>query len=343
MTYKILTQVHYDDVDEWYSRNLGPALDAKKRELKTAIAALALLQAPAVPAAAAAGKVGQIRAMHENLARQPRIAEYQSSIDLLKKQIKRLGGIADDAGNVKRVRGLGVVAYDDTPELQAMTKIDITAGLLCKASGGGRLDTRTMSNFFSGAGVAIFVLSARGSLHVSNQIIHQRHHSSILAGIPIAAAGEISVNDGTITYISNESGHYLPTLDHFLQVLHHLQKRGADPNGATIRYSWGSGATDFADYRPPRSLDQLLADNGLDDDSYEWNNLLYAYKSLLTPHVLGGQGWEYRTATLAGQKPGVYKTGTAEMVPHRDVRHFLKGRGATFTQDTGRPQLLPTP
>ena len=58
-----------------------------------------------------------------------------------------------------------------------------------------------------------------------------RHHSAFLAGQPGAAFGLLSVKDGEIQYLDNESGHYLPPADHGYQMLHELRARGVEvPN-----------------------------------------------------------------------------------------------------------------
>ena len=332
MTYKILTKVHYEDVNEWWKAPVLPALQVAQRQLQTDIAALNVArQASVVPHGA--NQVTRIKAMHEGLARQNQIQELERAIERTQKTITRLGGVSDAHGNVRQVEGDNLVVYDLTLQKQGLTKVQVVAGLLYHASG-DKLDTGALQNYLGQAGVAIYVLSAQGNLHVSNQEYQKRHHSSLLAGIPIASAGEIVVKDGKVTYISNSSGHYLPALDHFLQVLHHLQKRTVDLNATRIAYVWGIYPHER---RISTGIRNFLTDNALDDDSYDWNNLLYAYKTLLNDRVLGPKGWEYRPNAA---KPGVYKIGTPEMVPYRDVRHFLKGQGTAITQDTGNTDLV---
>jgi hypothetical protein len=52
------------------------------------------------------------------------------------------------------------------------------------------------------------------------------HHSAFLAGHPGAAFGILSVKEGEIQYLDNESGHYLPPADYGYQMLHELKARG---------------------------------------------------------------------------------------------------------------------
>ena len=335
MTYKILSQIHFEDVGEDVPRAPDPILQALERRLKTAIAALQQAKTPMT--APGPSRVAQIKAMHEGLAR---TTEYEREINDLRGQIARAGGSADDAGNVRLVRGPGIVAYDSTLVQQGLTRVEVVAGVMYDRTG-AKLDTATMSTFQKGRGYGIYVMSAQGNLHVTSMELGRRHHSSVLAGAPVAAAGEMKVTGGILEFISNDSGHYQPSGAHFLQIFHHLQKRGVSLDGCEIMFVWGPNPTDWSTYH---GVAEFLTDNDLDDDSYDWNNLLYAYRHLLTPLVLGPKGWEYRVPGGGGgiTKPAVYRTGTNEMVPHLDVRHFLKHQGTAFTQTTGRPQPLPT-
>lgn len=80
----------------------------------------------------------------------------------------------------------------------------------------------------SGFGKAIFVLSKEGNFHVAGHKIGQYHHSSLLAGGDVAGAGCMKVVQGKLTWIANKSGHYQPSVDHFLYILYTLQNSGVD-------------------------------------------------------------------------------------------------------------------
>lgn len=60
------------------------------------------------------------------------------------------------------------------------------------------------------------------------------HHSSFLAGAPVAAAGELKVEKGVVELLSNESGHYLPPAEYLLQVAKEFIRRGADAWSANV-------------------------------------------------------------------------------------------------------------
>jgi hypothetical protein len=53
------------------------------------------------------------------------------------------------------------------------------------------------------------------------------HHSSVLAGAPVAGAGELAVKQGKITTVTNFSGHYKPSTAALMQTVEQLLKQGA--------------------------------------------------------------------------------------------------------------------
>ncbi|MQA86273.1 MAG: hypothetical protein GEV03_16970 [Streptosporangiales bacterium] len=74
---------------------------------------------------------------------------------------------------------------------------------------------------------AIFVMDRYGNIYASNN--HQLgrfHHSSFLAGEPVAGAGEMRVVNGRLEYISDRSGHYKPTPEYLEQVVERLRRDG---------------------------------------------------------------------------------------------------------------------
>ena len=78
-------------------------------------------------------------------------------------------------------------------------------------------------------GDAIYVMDPSGRIFVTTQNAQGVfHHSSILAGQDVAAAGHISVVNGRIVSINANSGHYFPTLEHAQQVVTELAARGMD-------------------------------------------------------------------------------------------------------------------
>lgn len=76
----------------------------------------------------------------------------------------------------------------------------------------------------------IFVMDGDGNIYsAAKREVH--HHSSFLAGGPVAAAGHWKVQYGALQYVCNQSGHYQPPFDYTIQVLTELKSRGVDVSG----------------------------------------------------------------------------------------------------------------
>ncbi|RJF99468.1 PAAR domain-containing protein [Noviherbaspirillum saxi] len=76
-------------------------------------------------------------------------------------------------------------------------------------------------------GKAIFVMDGEGNFFAYKYAeVGEFHHSSFLAGKPVAAAGELTSYDGLIVEISNKSGHYKPSVDFLLQAMNELENKG---------------------------------------------------------------------------------------------------------------------
>lgn len=74
---------------------------------------------------------------------------------------------------------------------------------------------------------AIFVMGETGDIYIANcHRMGQFHHSSFLAGGPVAAAGEIRIETGVVKLLSRASGHYEPTSAQFTQVMDRLRDQG---------------------------------------------------------------------------------------------------------------------
>jgi hypothetical protein len=94
---------------------------------------------------------------------------------------------------------------------------------------GTPFDTAIESTHFSGAGTAIFVISADGKMYSGSHRVGDFHHSSFLAGSAVLGAGEIKTNTlGEIVSISNKSGHYQPDKRTTVNMLRKLEKEGID-------------------------------------------------------------------------------------------------------------------
>lgn len=73
----------------------------------------------------------------------------------------------------------------------------------------------------------IFVMDDEGRFFFKeNAIEGEFHHSSYLAGKPVAGAGEFIFKDGKLTAITDRSGHYRPTPEYMQQVTQSLEAQG---------------------------------------------------------------------------------------------------------------------
>jgi hypothetical protein len=114
-------------------------------------------------------------------------------------------------------RGGQTVQYLNDTE-RAQYEVHVNNGLLHDAS--GRL---LQSPDYPG----IFAMSPEGRIFFADAdtaIPGQFHHSSFLAGQPVAAAGELAIENGTIQSMTTASGHYrtgMSNLDQFIQELTH--------------------------------------------------------------------------------------------------------------------------
>jgi len=101
-------------------------------------------------------------------------------------------------------------------------------GLLYSVRDGLPFDTRSAGTVWS-QGRAIYVMDRHGNLYASlKQVVGEFHHSSLLAGEPVAGAGELEVVDGVPTLINRKSGHYQPDEDQLSLVRDMLQEQGID-------------------------------------------------------------------------------------------------------------------
>ena len=117
------------------------------------------------------------------------------------------------------------VKYLSAEERKAYELTVQADGLLYNAQ--GQLFDTKGAGTVTGKGKAIFVMSATGEVYAS--LNHQAglfHHSSFLAGGPVAAAGELEVLNGVITSVSNRSGHYTPEHTYTHQFVEQLWRQG---------------------------------------------------------------------------------------------------------------------
>lgn len=78
-------------------------------------------------------------------------------------------------------------------------------------------------------GHVIFVMDRDGRIFASKyDNPGEFHHSSLVAGEPVAAAGTIHVKNGVLQGMRDASGHYKPRRSFTLQAIHYLRSLGVD-------------------------------------------------------------------------------------------------------------------
>jgi hypothetical protein len=126
-----------------------------------------------------------------------------------------------------------VVRYLDPVERESY-RLTVRGGRLYDESG-QLFDTRSAASLHSDEARAIFVMDVRGNIYAS--LRHAKgefHHSSFLAGDPVAGAGEIVVENGYLRMISNRSGHYRPNQEINRQVVENLRGLGVNTDRVVV-------------------------------------------------------------------------------------------------------------
>ncbi|MCE0724368.1 MULTISPECIES: hypothetical protein [Legionella] len=79
-------------------------------------------------------------------------------------------------------------------------------------------------------GYAAFTLNANGELYIfaHNEGIDHIAHSSMTAGSPVVAAGEIKIENGVLKAITTHSGHYRPSLFNLYRALEYFSHNKVD-------------------------------------------------------------------------------------------------------------------
>lgn len=131
----------------------------------------------------------------------------------------------------KRADSLSGRTYLST-EQRAEYRIDISNGKFHKE---GRVFDSAHLKAHNKAGYVAFTLNANGELsvfeHVYGELDKQGRkltHSSMNAGAPVLAAGEMNIRNGKLISINTYSGHYTPSLYSVMRFLEYLSDKGID-------------------------------------------------------------------------------------------------------------------
>jgi hypothetical protein len=124
----------------------------------------------------------------------------------------------EELGEVSIFRGRRVPYLSRAERLQHQLKV--RDGKLFDARG---------QLFDTGEGSALYVMDSEGRFFARTfSLADDFHHSSFLAGEPVAGAGLMRVHQGRILMINDSTGHYRPSGEFLQQVIDQLQKLGAD-------------------------------------------------------------------------------------------------------------------
>ena len=88
-------------------------------------------------------------------------------------------------------------------------------------------------------GTWIYVVTEQGEIIADRQQVGAYHHSSLAGGKPVLSAGEFHVDNGVLTEINNQSGHFRTTTESFKQFLVALGQEHVDlsrTNAPAISY-----------------------------------------------------------------------------------------------------------
>jgi hypothetical protein len=122
------------------------------------------------------------------------------------------------------------------PEDRAPYKLTFKDGKIYGADG-SPFDTSSATTVRTVGKVAIFVMDEQGNFYASNTAAEGKfHHSSFFAGKPVAAAGELRVDNGVLKVITDESGHYHPTIEFSDQAVKILEAYGIDMTQVDIKF-----------------------------------------------------------------------------------------------------------
>jgi len=122
----------------------------------------------------------------------------------------------------------GVIYFNDVQREEH--RIVIKNGNVLTSKGKKQPDTHSVS----ANNHENYVMDTKGNFYIFDEHTFPKiRHSSILAGGPVAGAGEIQILDGHITYIDSDSGHY-PTAHVFKHVVEELVREGVPMNQVVV-------------------------------------------------------------------------------------------------------------
>ncbi len=88
-------------------------------------------------------------------------------------------------------------------------------------------------------GFAMYAMTGDGTIYWSfDHRPGHVHHSTLVAGAPVACAGDMTVINGELIDVNNSSGHYRPPPRALDEMVRRLREMGVDMSGVEVKY-WG--------------------------------------------------------------------------------------------------------
>jgi hypothetical protein len=141
-------------------------------------------------------------------------------------QVGKYATVAIGSGKVGADRSAGVIYFDATQ--REAHRVTIKDGVVYDHTGAVVRATKSKRHDLNN-----YVMDAAGTFYLFDEFTTPTiRHSSILAGQPVAGAGNIQIADGRIVYIDSDSGHY-PSTRVFANVLTELNACGVDVSTIT--------------------------------------------------------------------------------------------------------------
>lgn len=326
MNFKILKELdaHYDDELTVVKTDRIDLFKVLERQLKTrigrasdaSVAARGIQHAKNTPAN---GRVKSLVEFHESQQKKwLKSANLDKEVIRRRQWLFRMNATLSPNGSIIWPKSSARISYDTELAQQNMTKITFRGSMLYQADG-SPLDTTKMVTATSGPGMAIYVLSAEGNLHISSHSVGDRHHSSLLAGANVAGAGEIRVINGKIQKISNKSGHYRPDALMFIQTLNALKKKRVDISNFSISYDTGAPRQDYYE-----NFEKFLEAMGFDDYTLEKAEIVEEIEQLPSQYLAKASAYmEYipdDSLGLVGSYKNIYSN--ADVTPSQVKSYF---------------------
>ncbi len=119
----------------------------------------------------------------------------------------------------KQMSGVTYIPIDNREQYKIHVGVD---GVITRGSEATAYDTTQYKGKVPG--MAAYVMDGKGNMYVGEHQTNVMHHSSFLAGNKVISAGMVKIEEGKITRIDHQSGHYAPTKNNFKNALAKINK-----------------------------------------------------------------------------------------------------------------------